>query len=106
MDDITEQTAKIGSLVDVQDSEDPEGLRVMYYLVQDLKVSTLLESKHKGCCRIIANRIQSKLCLLSSMSTAVLDLQLDCVTLQDQTHCLNSRLRFFLVSVVQLSLYY
>ena len=34
------QTAKIGSLVDVQDSEDPEGLRVMYYLVQDLKVSS------------------------------------------------------------------
>ncbi|PKI83541.1 hypothetical protein MVES_002383 [Malassezia vespertilionis] len=31
------ETAKIGSLVDVQDSEDPEGLRVMYYLVQDLK---------------------------------------------------------------------
>lgn len=35
------QTAKIGSLVDVQDSQDPEGLRVMYYLVQDLKVSSL-----------------------------------------------------------------
>lgn len=34
-----EQTAKIGSLVDIQDSEDPEGLRVFYYLVQDLKVS-------------------------------------------------------------------
>ncbi len=32
------QTAKIGSLVDVADSEDPEGLRVFYYLVQDLKV--------------------------------------------------------------------
>lgn len=32
------QTAKIGSLVDIQDSEDPEGLRVFYYLVQDLKV--------------------------------------------------------------------
>jgi hypothetical protein len=31
------QTAKIGSLVDVTDSEDPEGLRVFYYLVQDLK---------------------------------------------------------------------
>lgn len=31
------QTAKIGSLVDVNDSEDPEGLRVFYYLVQDLK---------------------------------------------------------------------
>ncbi|KAI8588099.1 Protein mago nashi 2 [Geranomyces variabilis] len=30
-------TAKIGSLVDVQESKDPEGLRVFYYLVQDLK---------------------------------------------------------------------
>ena len=35
---ISSQTAKIGSLVDIQDSEDPEGLRVFYYLVQDLKV--------------------------------------------------------------------
>jgi hypothetical protein len=33
------QTAKIGSLVDVQESEDPEGLRVFYYLVQDLRAS-------------------------------------------------------------------
>jgi protein mago nashi len=32
------QTAKLGSLVEVQDSDDPEGLRVFYYLVQDLKV--------------------------------------------------------------------
>jgi len=32
-----QQTAKIGALVDVQESEDPEGLRVFYYLVQDLK---------------------------------------------------------------------
>ena len=31
------QTAKIGSLHDVTESEDPEGLRVFYYLVQDLK---------------------------------------------------------------------
>lgn len=36
------QTAKIGSLVDIQDSEDPEGLRVFYYLVQDLKVRVFL----------------------------------------------------------------
>ena len=35
------KTAKIGSLVDIQDSEDPEGLRVFYYLVQDLKVGVL-----------------------------------------------------------------
>ncbi|CAG8488598.1 3005_t:CDS:2 [Ambispora gerdemannii] len=34
---ILAQTAKIGSLVDVQESDDPEGLRVFYYLVQDLK---------------------------------------------------------------------
>ena len=32
-----DQTAKIGSLVDVTESADPEGLRVFYYLVQDLK---------------------------------------------------------------------
>ena len=31
------QTAKLGSLVDVTESADPEGLRVFYYLVQDLK---------------------------------------------------------------------
>ncbi|CAD7673631.1 unnamed protein product [Nyctereutes procyonoides] len=30
-------TSKIGSLIDVNQSEDPEGLRVFYYLVQDLK---------------------------------------------------------------------
>nr|CAG8536342.1 344_t:CDS:2 [Entrophospora candida] len=34
---ISFETAKIGSLVDVQESEDPEGLRSFYYLVQDLK---------------------------------------------------------------------
>ena len=31
------ETAKIGSLHDVTESADPEGLRVFYYLVQDLK---------------------------------------------------------------------
>lgn len=36
-DHISFETAKIGSLVDVTESEDPEGLRVFYYLVQDLK---------------------------------------------------------------------
>merc|ERR1712023_144800 len=30
-------TTKIGSLLEVQQSKDPEGLRVFYYLVQDLK---------------------------------------------------------------------
>ncbi|KAI5304755.1 Protein mago nashi 2, partial [Ascosphaera atra] len=34
---ISFETAKIGSLVDVTESRDPEGLRVFYYLVQDLK---------------------------------------------------------------------
>ncbi|KAI9885134.1 MAG: Protein mago nashi [Watsoniomyces obsoletus] len=31
------ETAKIGSMVDVTESADPEGLRVFYYLIQDLK---------------------------------------------------------------------
>ncbi|CAI5769299.1 MGN2 protein [Podarcis lilfordi] len=30
-------TSKIGSLIDVNQSKEPEGLRVFYYLVQDLK---------------------------------------------------------------------
>ena len=30
-------TAKIGSLIDINNSRDPEGLRCFYYLVQDLK---------------------------------------------------------------------
>jgi len=34
---ISFELAKIGSLVDVTESSDPEGLRVFYYLVQDLK---------------------------------------------------------------------
>ena len=34
-------TAKIGSLLDVQDSNDPEGLRIFYYLVQDLRCMVL-----------------------------------------------------------------
>ena len=36
-DHLSLTTAKIGSLLDVQNSKDPEGLRVFYYLVQDLK---------------------------------------------------------------------
>ena len=36
-DHISFSCGKIGSLLDVQDSADPEGLRLFYYLVQDLK---------------------------------------------------------------------
>lgn len=45
------QTAKIGSLHDVTESEDPEGLRVFYYLVQDLKalVFSLISLHFKVC---------------------------------------------------------
>lgn len=45
------QTAKIGSLTDVTESEDPEGLRVFYYLVQDLKglVFSLISLHFKVC---------------------------------------------------------
>ncbi|KAI8320227.1 Mago nashi protein [Martensiomyces pterosporus] len=31
------ETAQLGSLADIQRTEDPEGLRVLYYLIQDLK---------------------------------------------------------------------
>lgn len=34
---ISFETSKLSSLVEVQDSKDPEGLRAFYYLVQDLK---------------------------------------------------------------------
>mmetsp|Transcript_20774 Transcript_20774/g.23104 ORF Transcript_20774/g.23104 Transcript_20774/m.23104 type:complete len:155 (+) Transcript_20774:66-530(+) len=34
---ISFMTSKIGSLLDVTESKDPEGLRTFYYLVQDLK---------------------------------------------------------------------
>ncbi|CAG9465427.1 unnamed protein product [Pedinophyceae sp. YPF-701] len=36
-DHISFATTKIGSMVDVNNSKDPEGLRTFYYLVQDLK---------------------------------------------------------------------
>ena len=36
-DHVSFELAKIGSLTDVQESDDPEGLRVFYYLVQDIK---------------------------------------------------------------------
>jgi protein mago nashi len=35
-------TSKIGSLVDVEGSRDPEGLRIFYYLVQVLILDPLL----------------------------------------------------------------
>ena len=58
------QTAKIGSLVDVTESADPEGLRVFYYLVQDLKalVFSLISLHFKVC----SARWQSKSSTLTS----------------------------------------
>ncbi|CAO3587075.1 mago nashi-like protein [Absidia repens] len=34
---ISFETSKLGSMVEVEDSKDPNGLRAFYYLVQDLK---------------------------------------------------------------------
>ncbi|KAJ2302045.1 hypothetical protein IWW55_003604, partial [Coemansia sp. RSA 2706] len=34
---ISFETAKISSLADTVDTQDPEGLRVLYYLIQDFK---------------------------------------------------------------------
>lgn len=60
------QTAKIGSLQDVQDSSDPDGLRVFYYLVQDLKalVFTLISLHFK---------VHSSMLSASSTLTVILD---------------------------------
>ncbi|KAL2724105.1 protein mago nashi [Vespula squamosa] len=38
-------TSKTGSLLDVNQSRDPEGLRCFYYLVQDLKYETFIKGK-------------------------------------------------------------
>ena len=45
------QTSKIGSLLDVQESKDPEGLRIFYYLVQAPPPSALLlcPSRRSNC---------------------------------------------------------
>lgn len=45
------QCSKIGSLLDVQESNDPEGLRIFYYLIQDLKclVFSLITLHFKVC---------------------------------------------------------
>ena len=51
------QTAKIGSMNDVHDSEDPEGLRVFYYLVQDLRALVFslisLHFKVRAHCQLV-----------------------------------------------------
>jgi hypothetical protein len=66
------QTAKIGSLVDIQDSEDPEGLRIFYYLVQDLRV--------RACPYFPSPSVAYRFFML------VLHLFLDFFTLQNQAH--------------------
>jgi len=44
-------TSKIACLAEVQASKDPEGLRVFYYLIQDLKsfVSSLISVHFRRC---------------------------------------------------------
>lgn len=46
-------TSKIGSLMDVQTSNDPEGLRIFYYLVQVCNPFLLLISNQKVCLFVI-----------------------------------------------------
>jgi len=65
------QTAKIGSLVDVTESADPEGMRVFYYLVQDLKalVFSLISLHFKVGLPVESNAITSKLMCLGGRSS-------------------------------------
>lgn len=56
---ISFETAKIGSIVDVDESEDPDGMRVFYYMVQDLKALVFsLTSLHFKVC-LLRRRLQS-----------------------------------------------
>lgn len=57
--------------MDIQDSEDPEGLRVFYYLVQDLKVSFQYSSYPRSSL---------------IMDAPVLDLLTDLPAFQDQAY--------------------
>jgi protein mago nashi len=54
---ISFETAKIGSIVDVDESEDPDGMRVFYYMVQDLKalVFSLTSLHFKVRCPVSRN---------------------------------------------------
>ena len=72
------QTAKIGALVDLQDSEDPEGLRVLYYLIQDLKV--------KRCSSFTRFSVVILGLLMTHFSCTVLYFLAHLAALQDQAH--------------------
>lgn len=79
------QTAKIGSLVDVNESEDPEGLRVFYYLVQDLKalVFSLISLHFKVTRHMYTSEV---LLLTSSLDQANLKIRLHLLEL-NQLQC-------------------
>ena len=72
--------------MDISDSEDPEGLRVFYYLVQDLKVRTS----------------PRRIVLDSEMPFAVLHLLAHLPPLQDQAHLnvLRSKLPVLLAAAL------
>ena len=72
------QTAKIGALVDLQDSEDPEGLRVLYYLIQDLKV--------KRCSSFTRFSVVILGFLMTHFSWTVFYFLAHLAALQDQAH--------------------
>jgi hypothetical protein len=78
------QCAKIGSLLDVQGSKDPEGLRTFYFLIQDLKclVFSLISLHFKVCTCV------------SSQTTLLLRRRLaDHVCLYPLFFCRSSRFR-------------
>lgn len=63
------QTSKIGSLSDVHNSNDAEGLRLFYYLVQDLKCFVFsLIGLHFRVCTIAPDMKEKSLLLLDQAS--------------------------------------
>jgi hypothetical protein len=73
--------------VDIQDSEDPEGLRVFYYLVQDLRVRIILTSSS------LLVHIRNQ--LIGPRSLTVLCFFLDLAAFQNQAYMMttNPRIR-------------
>ncbi len=86
------QTSKIGSLLDVQGSQDPEGLRIFYYLVQDLKcfVFSLISLNFKVRCGLLVSFDLWHRVALSSLPIACCcDLRHSIVAYTDQAHWLS-----------------
>ena len=76
------ELGKLGSLVDVQNSDSPESLRVLYYLIQDLRVRIILSVWY------YRSPVGMLTCIPCDIDVRVLPNQ---STLQDQAYTVKDR---------------